>query len=390
MNEIVYCDQSDIIDVIHALEQPDNNKHHTLLGFDGYVDSLYHVVKTRAASNRPEYFSAIAEYGARISAASGKSADIDLHLIRRGLGGNAPLMAAAMACQDQKVDLIGSLGVPTLHPCFQELPALVTSYSYADPNQTIALEFNDGKIMMGDVSSSSQISWQQLVESVGEEKIRDLVLRADLIGILNVSAYSGMKSILSGILNMLRKVDNPLKLCFFDLSDPTSLPKEELLAILQKIAEIGDLSRSVLGLNENEAIIVLNQVYPETAEVTDWSTDVISGLCYKLREHLRLHELCVHTPSYAIGADSSGTCYVNGFHIANPKLSTGGGDNFNAGLCSALQQGMSLRQSLLVASAASSYFVSTGKSASNIQLARHIRYNMNVDTDKVNEKEKSK
>ena len=51
-----------------------------------------------------------------------------------------------------------------------------------------------------------------------------------------------------------------------------------------------------------------------------------------------------------------------GYYTRIPKISTGGGDNFNAGLCFGLLQGFSLRESLRLGNAVSGYYVRTGES----------------------------
>nr|WP_243140929.1 MULTISPECIES: PfkB family carbohydrate kinase [Lactonifactor] len=51
-----------------------------------------------------------------------------------------------------------------------------------------------------------------------------------------------------------------------------------------------------------------------------------------------------------------------GYYTPVPKLSTGGGDNFNAGLCFGLLQGLPLAESLRLGNATSGYYVRTGES----------------------------
>ncbi|MDO8685897.1 MAG: hypothetical protein Q7J78_04410, partial [Clostridiales bacterium] len=50
------------------------------------------------------------------------------------------------------------------------------------------------------------------------------------------------------------------------------------------------------------------------------------------------------------------------FYISQPKLSTGGGDNFNAGFCWAMLMNMDISSSLIIANAVSGFYVKNGYS----------------------------
>ncbi len=364
----------DVGAVLRYLEGTQNApERRALIGFDGYVDTLYRVVKTRGGEHA--YFQTIAEYGARVLQAAGKSADIDLHRLSRAIGGNAPLMANGLARLGVQATLMGALGYPELHPVFEALHPDMRVHSFAEPCHTIALEFDDGKIMMGDVQASRDIRWERLVSVVGEETVISAIASADLIAMLNWSAHRGMRGIARGIAGVLAggAPNVPKKLCFFDLSDPTSLPEGELRQCLQDIQGFGDISDSVLSLNENEACAVFRALYPQTFAQDTLAGADVDRLGETARAELGLRLLCIHTNASALGYAQGEAARAEGFHVKKPTVSTGGGDNFNAGLCSGLLAGLSLPQCLLLASAASSYFVVHARSADRAALAAHVR-----------------
>lgn len=59
--------------------------------------------------------------------------------------------------------------------------------------------------------------------------------------------------------------------------------------------------------------------------------------------------------------------------VQNPRLSTGGGDSFNAGLCAGLLGGLSLAQAAKLGSLCGSYYVEHGRCASFGALDRYAR-----------------
>ncbi|TAG26437.1 MAG: carbohydrate kinase family protein, partial [Verrucomicrobia bacterium] len=68
-----------------------------LVGLDGFVDTIVKPVGTRQSQG--DAFSAIAtipEFATRIAGAAGKSANLELYPLMDKLGGNGPIMAAAL------------------------------------------------------------------------------------------------------------------------------------------------------------------------------------------------------------------------------------------------------------------------------------------------------
>lgn len=66
-----------------------------LVGIDGFVDKIVHPVDQRSGpGDQFTPIATIAEFGARISSAAGKSANIELAPVLEKLGGNGPIMAS--------------------------------------------------------------------------------------------------------------------------------------------------------------------------------------------------------------------------------------------------------------------------------------------------------
>lgn len=353
--------------LIRRLEE-DRPPKSVVIGFDGYIDVLYKAVKTRRNDGEPEFYRTIEEYGQRICQAAGKSADIDLSMLSERFGGNAPLMADGMAALGNRTTLLGALGCPQTHPCFAALHENVMPISYADPCRTIALEFEDGKIMMGDVKNGRMIRWDRLRERVGEEALDGYLKQADLIAVLNWSAHAGVAKIALEIAGRIR-ADQTL---FFDLSDPTALSESDLRSMMRLVRQIAKEHPVVLGMNENEAGVVMKKLLFPKAEEID-SGEYLRDHGEALRQKMNLRCLTIHANGYALGFDESGQYRVDGFYVDEVVCSTGAGDHYNAAFCHAYARGWPLDECLMLACAAASYYVRHSASPAEEDLAAYLQ-----------------
>ena len=79
-------------------------------------------------------------------------------------------------------------------------------------------------------------------------------------------------------------------------------------------------------------------------------------------EKLQPYLLVVHSATEAVVFDSSNLYKRNSFHIKNPLISTGAGDNFNAGFCTAQLLQLDAEASLLFANVIAGLYVKNGVS----------------------------
>src|SRR5688500_5252718 len=113
----------------------------TVVGFDGFVDTILHVVKTRQTPTKYEPYTRMKEWGERVAAAAGVSANFEFAQQMVKLGGNGPIMANALTSLGTPLSYIGCLGKPALHWVFGEFAQRAKVYSIAEPGYTDALEF---------------------------------------------------------------------------------------------------------------------------------------------------------------------------------------------------------------------------------------------------------
>ncbi len=133
------------------------------VGFDGFVDTIVTPVATRSGQGEAfTPFAGIAEFGRRILEAAGKSTNIELFPVRDKLGGNGPIMAGALVAMGARVTCTGAFGRGAVHPVFAELAARARLVSLCEPAHTAAVEFPDGKLMLGTMRSLDEIALEAI------------------------------------------------------------------------------------------------------------------------------------------------------------------------------------------------------------------------------------
>src|SRR3989442_10892660 len=170
------------------------------IGLDGFVDAIISLVDKRESSDKFTPFPTLASFGARVQAAAGKSTNAELVVNRIKLGGNGPIMANALTAFGARVSYVGNLGYPALHPAFEEFAKCATVHSIAEPGHTDALEFTDGKLMLGKITSLNDLTWEHLVARIGRDTLFELFARADLVGLQNWTMIPYMSDIWTHLL----------------------------------------------------------------------------------------------------------------------------------------------------------------------------------------------
>ena len=114
---------------------------------------------------------------------------------QRKLGGNGPIMANALACLGLGVTYLGCVGYPEIDPVFHDFARRAEVKSIAEPGHTDALEFDDGKLLLGKYESLGNVSWENLVARVGRDELQRLFDGAALIGMANWTMLPRMSEI---------------------------------------------------------------------------------------------------------------------------------------------------------------------------------------------------
>ncbi len=333
-----------------------------VVGLDGFVDKIVTPVdKRHGLEDNFDPIETIGDLGSRISAAAGKSANIELYPRFDKLGGNGPIMANALLSLGLGVRYVGALGRPVIDPVFDEFAKKTNAVSLADPGITTAAEFKDGKLMFGNMRSLGEIDYDRILEVCGEGAFIDMIAKADVISVVNWTMIPKMTSILIGIVERIMPNLPPrdTRNFFFDLTDPAKRSTEDIREVLQVISRFQAHAEVTLGLNFNEALQVSETLGLGKGERNEES---LCRMATEIRRELEIACVVVHPVESAAAATKDGSWWTEGPFTENPKITTGAGDHFNAGFSSARLCGFSPLASLALATCTSGHYVRTAQS----------------------------
>jgi sugar/nucleoside kinase (ribokinase family) len=341
------------------------------VGLDGFVDEILHVVDKRYDAKRFDRVPTIARFAERLAGAAGRSTNVELVNQRTKLGGNGPIMANALASFGLKVTYLGNLGFPDLHPVFRDFAKIAEVHSIAAPGHTDALEFEDGKIMVGKHESLKDVTWENIKARYGQEKFAAKFSRADLVGFVNWTMLSHMSDIWEAVQKEIcPTLGSPRRKIFFDLADPEKRKPADILRALELISKFETSFDVILGLNEKEAC--------EIGHVLGFSTkahtpECLSALAKEIWQKLKINTLVVHPVSFALAVSNGAVDLVEGAVVTKPLITTGAGDHFNSGFCLGKLLGLTNAMSLLTGVATSGFYVRTAKSPTIPELAEMMK-----------------
>jgi pfkB family carbohydrate kinase len=343
-----------------------------LVGFDGFVDTIVSAVARRTGPGAAfTAFAGIADFGRQVLAAAGKSTNFELYPRMEKPGGNGPIMAGALAALGAGVTCVGPLGRPTLHPVFAELATRARLVSLAEPARTTALEFPDGKVMLGIMRSLDEITPAALAAAFGGDGYQGAIAAAELMVLGNWTMIPHMTEVYDDLTTRLLPAipSRPDRIFFFDLADPEKRSPSDLVAALEAISHFALFGRAVLGLNLKEAQQVLAALAlgPEPETPAGFQTAAA-----KIRRRLNLAIVIVHPKESAACATSQGSWWLPGPYTPQPLISTGGGDHFNAGFAAGLLLGLDPEVSLLLGVSTSGHYVRTGRSPTTSDLSAFL------------------
>lgn len=353
--------QSDVIKTAIEGFKANTSTPKVIVGFDGFIDEIIHLVDERQSVTEFTRIENMKGLAARIDQAAGKSCNIEMVVQQSKLGGNGPIMANALVAQGRAVSYFGALGENEIHPIFQDFAEKCERVvSFSDPGLTDALEFFDGKIMMGKHAKLANVNWDFLLKKFDLNEIEKVVESSDMIATVNWTMLTQMNSLLEGFYNILEK-GGQRKQVFVDLTDPKKRTDNDLKEVLGILSKFQNVASAILGLNEAES--------RQVAEVLGLEvTDDLGARAKAIRDQLKLELVVVHPVNGASVATAEAHYTIGGPYTPTPKLTTGAGDNFNGGFCSGLLSGLSPEQALYTGVCTSGFYVRQARSPSKQEL----------------------
>jgi len=339
-----------------------NGSRHLLVGFDGFVDEIIHIVDTRKNNNEYQRIETIKGFSDRIASAAGLSTNIELVPTQTKLGGNGPIMANALIAQGFEVTYMGALGKKTIHPVFNEfVDNCKNAISIANPGHTDALEFLDGKIMLGKIDLAD-VSFEKLLEKVSAKELQVLLSEVSLVAFTNWTMLANLNSILIEFGEIMKGLKTKPRV-FIDLADPRKRTTEDITEVLKIISALP--CKSVLSINLSESTIISIALGIDEDDVVKRAN--------LIRQKMGIEAIVIHPVNGAAVSHNDESVWVEGPFTAAPILTTGAGDNFNAGFCNAWIGGLTPAQCLAVGVCSSGYYVRNAKSAKRQDLVEFMR-----------------
>jgi len=342
-----------------------------VVGLDGFVDTILHVVDKRESATQFTRLSKMGEFGKRIGAAAGKSANFEMVTEMLKLGGNGPIMANALCAAGTPLTYIGNLGKPAINPVFADFAKRAEVISVAEPGYTDAVEFDDGKLMFGKHESLREVTWPTILKHLPEAELVKKFGSAALVALVNWTMLPHMTAIFRKVLSTVGPaLGEKRPWVFFDLADPAKRTTKDIFEALGVIAKFQKSFRVVLGLNFSESRQigeVLGLKAPGEGQ------EAVASHAARIREKLKIETVVVHPTAFAAAADANGQAFVDGPYTPKPKITTGAGDHFNAGFCVGRILGADLSLSLQYGVATSGYYVRHAKSPRLEDLKRFLQ-----------------
>jgi hypothetical protein len=333
-----------------------------LVGLDGFVDTIVTPVGLRrSAGENFTPITTLTEFGQRIVAAAGKSTNIELYPRQDKLGGNGPIMANALLASGLRVTYVGAVGAPTVHAVFSDMATRARTFSLGEAAHTIAVECDDGKVMLGQMRCLDNVTYDRICSVMGEAAFHAEIAAADLVALVNWTMIPNMTAIFSALTErVLPKLPaKPDRIFFFDLADPEKRSADDLRGALTAISKFSPFGRVALGLNLKEAQQVVAALGLPAVDEKEAS---LRAAATAIRAKLGLTIVVIHPTQSAACATADGSAWVPGPFTAKPLITTGAGDHFNAGFTTGLLLGLDPEACLGVGVCTSGHYVRTGES----------------------------
>ncbi|MEC9485723.1 MAG: PfkB family carbohydrate kinase [Candidatus Izemoplasma sp.] len=359
--------------VLSKLKKKDPKSLNMVIGFDGFIDEIIDVVDKRQNSKDYVRIDTIKELATRIDRAANLSTNIELVPKIKKIGGNGPIMCKALSEHGSNITYLGALGFPSIDDVFRSLSNNVSLLSFANNGHTDALEFDDGKLMLGKMSSLNDVTYENLLNILPKEKLITLLNKSDLFATVNWSMLPNMTELWTSLIDeILPQMNNKKRFLFIDLADPEKRENKTIIQALTLLKSFKSKFKVVLGLNKKEAydIAKIYRLFNEKA--CDNMRIPLEDIAHALYNALQLDTLVIHPVEMACCVVNNTYYEVDGPYTEKPKLTTGAGDNFNAGFMLGQLLEMSPEESLITGVATSGFYVRKAKSPNFKELQTFI------------------
>lgn len=340
-----------------------------LLGCDGFVDETYEIVEERRSQTDYTAMPKLKHFGELLVARADGGVGVELVWKRRCEGGCGINTGRIAACLGIKPILPGLYGDQAIDAAFEEFADSCEILSLGNPALTIALEFPDGKVLMSDLKAVSNLTWADIQSRLSQEKLDEIFTGLDILGLGYWSLTSNFDDIFKGYMAQCERVGYAKRM-FFDFADIKKKSSQAFIQSLELIKGYSDKIKFTLSLNEHEVLELLKRLDVAAPAL---EPAAIADALKVAREKIAFDELVVHTPDFgAASSASDGEAYALQEKQTKVVRLAGAGDSFNGGyLCASLGE-LPLKERLVMANAATAFFVCNATGPNRDQLIAQI------------------
>jgi len=340
-----------------------------LLGCDGFVDETYEIVQERRSVSDYSAIEKLKEFGELLVERADGGVGVELVPKRRCEGGFAINTGRIAACLGIKPTLPGLYGAGKIDPAFEEFVDSCELISLGDPALTIALEFDDGKLLMSDIQAVTNLDWPDVETHFGADKLKAMFSDVDILGLGYWSLTANFDTLFKGFMKQYEELTPPGRM-FFDFADIKKKSNEAFKATLDLIGTYSQQIPMTFSLNEHEVFELFSRIGIEKPELTP---EAIAPPLKEAREKIGFDELLVHTPEFAVASSASeGEAIALQDRQSNVVRLAGAGDSFNGGYLCASLGNLPLKKRLVLANAATAFFVTHATGPTKEELLAQI------------------
>ncbi|MBK1875900.1 PfkB family carbohydrate kinase [Pelagicoccus mobilis] len=342
-----------------------------VIGFDAFVDESLRIVGERTSPVSFKALPTISDFGAWASASAGRSGSREFVCEEIVAGGCSVNMGDGIASMGFPLNAFSGVGTPA-NPAFGSFVEKCVSVDPVgmEPGRALVTEFDDGKLMFCSFSHFANFTPEYLKEQMADGRFANACSQAKGIALTSWSVYPYMTDCWRYLMDEALSGISHRPHFFFDLADPASRTKEDMVDLIDTIGGFEKIGRVTLSVNGNEANRLASAVGLNEADETPAELERLSS---ELRERAGISEFSIHLVKTAVTATASGVAKIDGPYCAKPVRSVGAGDRFNAGFFAGLMLGLEPEERLQLGAASSGFFVRNARSASCQELTCFIR-----------------
>ena len=340
-----------------------------LLGCDGYVDETFEIVSERRSLSDFTAMKKLRNFAELLTERADGGVGLEIVPKRRCEGGFGINTARITAFLGIDSVVPGLFGRSEIDPAFTEFENVIDLHSLGDPALTIALEFGDGKVLMSNIEAVSSLTWGDFDSHFDPSQKKDLFSGVDILGLGYWSLTADFDAFFEGFMKQYENGKAPRRM-FFDFADIKKKSKESFEKSLNLIRKYDEKIPMTLSVNEHEVLEVFLRVGVDCQTL---EADTFIPALKEAREKIGLNELLVHTPNFAAASNATDG---EGFALQERQTevvrTAGAGDSFNGGYISASLGDLPIKERLVIANAATAFFVTHATGPSKEQLIEQI------------------